>query len=910
MTGRLALVIGSQCVARNTLDGVAELATELYGELRKDDLWESATAAGGPVLNPTYTELRAAVEEAFARASEREATLFISFLGHGVDDGDDYYLLATDSPERPKDNRALDFSTVIKNELKQARLDGLIVLVDACDAGAGLVGAAKAWLPGIHRNAGRLDLLCASADGPAFNACFTRTTIAAFREGVRFRGQNLLTEDLIAPLRTSCLHQQPQRLATTQFRPGAPIDSDPSLWLVPNRSLALNPDSATDRPASALVDQLIAGVELTDDVRNVLEAITENRGPRLRAVIGPAGAGKSTALALLVRPTAVVVEAFPTQGPRSITAAVFLDVTSSLESVTSELVQQLTARMPGYADAAVEYDRQLTGDSRSELSVFERMIIGPLTLPTKVQVVEIIVDGLDQPEPGNRAALVAALSSLTTLEKLRFVRLIVGIRAGTGLEESDDLAHMTRIEVTPPTGYDLVVATRNALRATRDGIEEWGESLARSESAVPGGWLVARLLRELSEPPTAAESTPDTILSAATARRIADAIAEVSDAEMITKLLAVLVAAGAGPVIPLDVVVGALEQLGVDLDTPRLRTALPALGSLIARAAPGTDAEQVGLTHSAFLEPVQTELERNAAGTIAAAHRAIVATFADDDSEAAPYERAAGVRHFILCDRSKAALDLLMKLNSHNAADNRDRWAAALDDFTRVLGPDHPDTLTTRHSIAYWRGHTGDITGALTDFQQLLTDRTRVLELDHPDILRTRSNIAYWRGETGDTIGALADFQQLLTDESRVLGPDHPDALRTRSNIASWRGYAGDTAAALTDFQQLLTDQSRVLGPDHPATLTVRNNIAYWRSETGDTSGALTDFQQLVTDQARILGPDHPDTLRTRNNIASWRGDTGDTSGALADSQQLLTDRTRILGPDHPDTLRTRNNIA
>ena len=31
-----------------------------------------------------------------------------------------------------------------------------------------------------------------------------------------------------------------------------------------------------------------------------------------------------------------------------------------------------------------------------------------------------------------------------------------------------------------------------------------------------------------------------------------------------------------------------------------------------------------------------------------------------------------------------------------------------LPDRERVLGPDHPDTLTTRNNIAAWTGRTGD----------------------------------------------------------------------------------------------------------------------------------------------------------------------------------------------------------
>ncbi|WP_172898811.1 MULTISPECIES: tetratricopeptide repeat protein [unclassified Actinoplanes] len=194
------------------------------------------------------------------------------------------------------------------------------------------------------------------------------------------------------------------------------------------------------------------------------------------------------------------------------------------------------------------------------------------------------------------------------------------------------------------------------------------------------------------------------------------------------------------------------------------------------------------------------------------------------------------------------------------------------DTCLRVLGPDHPHTLTTRSQLARWRGHAGDPTSAATAYEQLLADRLRVLGPDHPDTLTTRHNLAYWRGQAGDPAGAATAFEQLLADRLRVLGPDHPHTLTTRSNLARWRGEAGDPAGAATAFEQLLDDYLRVLGPDHPDTLTTRHNLAYWRGQAGDPAGAATASEQLLDDYLRVLGPDHPDTLTTRHNLAYWRG--------------------------------------
>ena len=56
---------------------------------------------------------------------------------------------------------------------------------------------------------------------------------------------------------------------------------------------------------------------------------------------------------------------------------------------------------------------------------------------------------------------------------------------------------------------------------------------------------------------------------------------------------------------------------------------------------------------------------------------------------------------------------------------------------------------------------------------------------DHPDVLTTRGNIASWTGQGGDAAAALQLFRELLPDQVRVLGPDHPDVLTTRNNIAA-----------------------------------------------------------------------------------------------------------------------------
>jgi hypothetical protein len=62
-----------------------------------------------------------------------------------------------------------------------------------------------------------------------------------------------------------------------------------------------------------------------------------------------------------------------------------------------------------------------------------------------------------------------------------------------------------------------------------------------------------------------------------------------------------------------------------------------------------------------------------------------------------------------------------------------------------VLGPDHPDTLSTRHNLAYLLGEAGRVQEAVTEFERLLQDLVRVLGPDHPYTVTTRNNLARWK---------------------------------------------------------------------------------------------------------------------------------------------------------------------
>lgn len=942
MGARLALIVGSQCDRMPVLSFVDELATKLHNRLAAAG-WQPAGDRAGPLLKPDTAALKAAVKEAFTVANDAAATLLIAFIGHGVAMGEaDFYLLARDSPAaQPDSETAIHFSQFVGERLRTCTsLDGLVFLVDACQAQEGLEAAASKWTKLLADNRGRMEVLTASGTGNAYDGCFTRTILDTFDQGLPQRGNDLLCADLLPKIREECPRAHAQHLA---YSSGHLSPGDPGLWLVPNP--ARRGDAVRDRPVAGLVDQLTERLIPTPSLKETLAVIDEWRLPRLLMVTGPAGCGKSTVLSVLIRPQLIDTPQIP---DRYIQAAVFLDTTSTVETMAAECAAQLRTTVPGFQQATEDVRASLTHSERRELNSFEVGVTRVLARCNGPGArIRLIIDGLDQPTPDARDIVLAAIQQMTENPELGHVRVIAGVRSGEVVDGRPELRDPPRIEITPPTLAEIAKA------ATQSGPAITEAQLQRmiADTSV-GGWLIARLLREsLPQRPEAQFADLDALVAARME------LALDPDSGEPARLLNLIAAAGDRPVLPIKLLAAALDEAAGDVPLSRVRDRIDPFGSLISRGKPGTDQETLGISHLVILDAVNRYIEeRDPPG---AAHQALIDAYQRLSSSAggvsddvAAYWNNAAPRHYLGAGDPDEALLFLKSLNDSRAADNRDRWATWVSEFVETVGPDHPATLTTRGDLAFWRGETGDLAGAIRDLESLVNDQQRVLGPDHRNTMATLNSLALFRGRSGDLERAITDFEALVADQREALGPAHPDTLRTRNNLAESLGLLGDLTGAINALENLLPDLHTVFGPDHLNTLASRINLARWRSEItasaqmigeceairehvervlghrhprtltirghlarcradcADYRRAISEFEALLDDEIAVLGIDHPNTLITRGNLARCRYGSGDHRRATIDYRALVEDQRRILGPDHPDTLTTQHNLA
>jgi tetratricopeptide (TPR) repeat protein len=115
----------------------------------------------------------------------------------------------------------------------------------------------------------------------------------------------------------------------------------------------------------------------------------------------------------------------------------------------------------------------------------------------------------------------------------------------------------------------------------------------------------------------------------------------------------------------------------------------------------------------------------------------------------------------------------------------------AVERATRVLGPDHPDTLLSRHNLAYAYESAGRVGEAIGLFEATLADRERVLGADHPATLRSRHNLAWARWHQGERAVAWRDMEEASVVARRVLSPDHEVARAIAASLAQMRAELG-----------------------------------------------------------------------------------------------------------------------
>ncbi|KAK1765234.1 hypothetical protein QBC33DRAFT_495970 [Phialemonium atrogriseum] len=246
---------------------------------------------------------------------------------------------------------------------------------------------------------------------------------------------------------------------------------------------------------------------------------------------------------------------------------------------------------------------------------------------------------------------------------------------------------------------------------------------------------------------------------------------------------------------------------------------------------------------------------------------------------------------------------------------NQGRWKEAeelgvqvIETSKRMLGKEHPNTLSGMHNLASTYGNQGRWKEAEELEVQVMETSKRVLGKEHPNMLSGMHNLAsiYWnqgRWKEAEELGV-----QVMETSKRVLGKEHPNTLSGMHNLASTYWNQGRWKEAEELGVQVMETSKRVLGKEHPDTLSGMHNLAstYWNQ--GRWKEAEELGVQVMETSKRVLGKEHPNTLAGMRNLASIYLNQGRWKEAK--ELGVIETRKRVLGKEHPDTLTSMHNLA
>ncbi|MFO1096863.1 MAG: caspase family protein [Xanthobacteraceae bacterium] len=902
MSHRRILVIGSQCEALGKLKFLPEAAQDLYAVMSDPKLGacSSAIEGDGLLIDPTVTEMKAAIKSAYLRAAKDEARLFIAYIGHGEksDKGDDYYLLPNDAEIPPDSDTAVHLTNIIKeiHRKAQGRVDGLGMLVDACYSGEAGFAATQAWAGGLQGTL-RFEILTAAADRPAADGCFSRTLVKLLRAGLSsVPSEHLLCAHVRPLIEKRCPNQVPQHPT---------YNADDTLWLVRNTGRVI--ESWAQTSTAEEIQRLTHYYQPTAALNELVKR--SNKHPLLM-VVAEAGAGKSAFSAALAWPK--ITESIVPTG--FVQAIHFLTEATTPQELARSVGKQLARAVPGFEEAQLALAQTKSDTEQRKLGILERQIVEPLrSLKPKIAV-RIVLDGLDRVSINASGSVWAAIESLA---RLQFMRLVVTARPDTSVPvhpavyfvpraaDSDVLQYLQK-RGTPATRIDRVIKTAE------------------------GNWLIARVLADVLK------EKPDADIRAEGQLALSDAYEELllrsgAKNEETQRVLQVLAAAGSGPLLPFPILCGATSVLGGPSTGAGVHDHLVKLRGLVTRTGAGTEREHVGLFHQTLISHIgnQTDLTH--------AHEAIIQSidtiaplnkpfhdeliyFPDDLPVQGPVQTVADLSdpvqryafereaiHLLAVGEIDVAVKRLIGRLSPVPRDNLRRLQFWRSYFKRWPAW-NIFTLVILDAVAFWTGECGSYDESLRLFNSLLKREKQFLGPDHLNTLRTEVNraatVMYF-----DQSKAIKLFTKLLPRLDRVLGYNNPITILARTHLATLKGEKAELSSVLNQLNKLLISQKRVCGRYDRETLTTRYHIADVIGECKQSQRALRLFRALLPWHEQVFGRDDRQTLSVRKNIAIYTDECGDTAQALATFETLLPDAERVLGQGHPDTTEIREWI-
>lgn len=187
-----------------------------------------------------------------------------------------------------------------------------------------------------------------------------------------------------------------------------------------------------------------------------------------------------------------------------------------------------------------------------------------------------------------------------------------------------------------------------------------------------------------------------------------------------------------------------------------------------------------------------------------------------------------------------------------------------------VLGPDHPDTLSSMNTLASTYQYQGRLEQAAKLGVQVIERSNTRLGLNHPDTLNIMNNLASIYQAQGRWEEAEKLLVLVIERSKARLGADHPIKLNSMNILASICHAQGRWEEAERLGVQVMEAFTAKHGTDHPNTLISMSHLAHTWKRMGKNSAATALMVDCVRLMELKLGANHPRTQSSISSLDEW----------------------------------------
>ena len=209
---------------------------------------------------------------------------------------------------------------------------------------------------------------------------------------------------------------------------------------------------------------------------------------------------------------------------------------------------------------------------------------------------------------------------------------------------------------------------------------------------------------------------------------------------------------------------------------------------------------------------------------------------------------------------------------------------------------------------SFW--YLGDGKAAEAQYEPARAIFTKILGPDHPDTLQCLIQLGISYGMQGRNRDSVNLYEEILPICKAKFGPDARETLQCLNNLAMGLWMLDKHEEAIRIHQEVLAIKKVKYGPDDRSTLITMTNLANGYHSLHRYEEALKLREETFELYKAKYGADDYDTLMVAHNIGANLRALGRYADALRIDEETRARRKTTLGVDHPDTLISLWSVA